>query len=409
MEAPKELGPLLVTVDDLPLSELHGAAEERAELTDAMLAALARRKIHAVGLVTWKRAQPGDEALLERWLAAGHELGNHSTSHLHYSETPSDRYIEDVEAARVRLAALLERRQAKPRFFRFPFLEEGDSEAKLAAMRDYLARSGQRNLVATLDTQDWSFERPWVEARRAGDRAAMQRVAERYQADLRSDIAAQQRLGDEILGRRAPAILLLHAGEVGAAQWDELFAWLARQGYRFAAADEVLADPAFAEPPRYVAGDGPGLWDRLLALRRADKAKTEIAALLEAQAGAWTRGDLDGFVSAYAEDASFAAPSGLTRGKSEVLERYRKRYGAEPSTMGALTLDIVELSLAQGNEYTRTGAAVGSRVHGASVLARWRLVWGADPQHPDKEKSGLTLLYFERRGGAWKIAHDASM
>ncbi len=115
----------------------------------------------------------------------------------------------------------------------------------------------------------------------------------------------------------------------------------------------------------------------------------EIAAELQRQSAAWTRGDIDGFVASYAEDAQFASPSGLTVGRAEVLARYKKRYGTDASTMGALTLEILDV-----------------RAHGAgaSVLARWKLVWpGKD------EKSGLTLLYLEKRDDGWRILHDASM
>ena len=38
-------------------------------------------------------------------------------------------------------------------------------------MRAYLAASGQRNAHVTIDDQDWSFEEPWVAARRAGVQA----------------------------------------------------------------------------------------------------------------------------------------------------------------------------------------------------------------------------------------------
>jgi peptidoglycan/xylan/chitin deacetylase (PgdA/CDA1 family)/ketosteroid isomerase-like protein len=397
----------LVTIDDLPFAatDLHREPAERTALTERMLAALARHDIHAVALVTWARARGShDEQLLLRWLQAGHELGNHSSGHLDYTRTASERYLDDIESARRRLAELLAKQGKNVRFFRFPFLREGDTPEKLQAMRDYLSKSGQRNLPVTLDTQDWKFERPWVEARRRDDRRAMDRVAKEYAASLLSDVDAQQALGDELLGRRAPAILLLHASEVSAAQWGALFCQLRARGYRFAQADEVLADPAFAELPPYVGDHGPGLWDRLLALRRADKARKEISELLQRQAAAWTRGDLDDFVSAYTEDVSFASPSGITKGRDDVLARYRKKYGSDPSTMGALTLEIIELRLAQGSEFTRTGGAVPSRVHAASVIAKWKLVW------PDKsEKSGLTSLYFERRGDGWRIAHDASM
>ena len=75
--------------------------------------------------------------------------------------------------------------------------------------------------------------------------------------------AIRRRRGTASLGRPAPQILLLHANEVGAAQWDRLFTWLEGRGYRFAAAGEVLADAGVRRGPGYVGPSGFGLWDRL--------------------------------------------------------------------------------------------------------------------------------------------------
>ena len=44
--------------------------------------------------------------------------------------------------------------------------------------------------------------------------------------------------------------------------------------------------------------------------------------LLETQAAAWNRGDLEAFCSVYAEDALFLTAFGLTKGRAEVLARY---------------------------------------------------------------------------------------
>ena len=52
-------------------------------------------------------------------------------------------------------------------------------------------------------------------------------------------------------------------------------------------------------------------------------ARLEVEARLGAQRDAWNRGDLDGFCADYADDAVFLSPSGLTRGRAEVLARYR--------------------------------------------------------------------------------------
>lgn len=402
--------PLLISIDDLPVAagDLHADPAARARITDGLLAVLAKHHVPAVGLVIWGNVKSdADRAILRRWLAAGHELGNHSANHLDLTKTGADAYIADVEAGRAGLADFLAREgNRKVRFFRYPFLDEGDTEAKLDAVRAYLARSGQRSLPVTIDDQDWSFEKPWIEARRQGDAKARAQVGEEYQEALHVELRDQEGRGDRLLGRPAPQILLLHANEVGAAQWDRLFTWLEERGYRFAAADEVLADAAFSEEPRYAGPSGFGLWDRLAALHRAGDARAAVEALLKTQSDAWNRGDLETFTSVYAEDASFLSPTGLTRGRQQVLERYRRRY-PDQKAMGTLSLEIVEARPAQGVEFTALGDARPGRVHGLSVAARWKLAY---PDQPDKKTAeGLTLLVLRRHGDTWEIVQDASM
>ena len=52
----------------------------------------------------------------------------------------------------------------------------------------------------------------------------------------------------------------------------------------------------------------------------------DVLALLERQAAAWSKGELEAFCSIYADDAVFVAPSGVTRGRAEVVARYKKKY-----------------------------------------------------------------------------------
>ncbi len=398
--------PLLVTVDDLPVgaARLHTEPAERLRITEGLLAVLAKHRVRAVAFVIWGNVKgPLDEALLGRWLAGGHELGNHSGSHLDYSRTDTDTYIADVEAGRLGLQRFLEARGRRVRYFRFPYLREGATQARLDAMRAYLAGSSQQTIPVTIDDQDWSFEERWVEARAAGDSAALARVADDFQLALRSEVLAQTALGDELFSRVTPQVLLLHANEVGLAQWDALFTWLEGRGFRFAAADEVMADPAITTPHHVVPDPGGSLWYSLRRDRESELARTAVAELLQQQATAWSRGDLEEFCSAYADDAVFVSPSGLTEGRQAVLERYRKRY-TTPEVMGKLTLTLLEIREAWGAEATVFGDALPSRTHGISVVARWAL-----HRADGSDSSGLTLLVFHRRDGRWVIVQDASM
>lgn len=114
-----------------------------------------------------------------------------------------------------------------------------------------------------------------------------------------------------------------------------------------------------------------------------------VLGLLQEGADAWSRGDLDTFVSVYADDCLFMTPSGLTRGRQEVLDRYRERY-PDRQAMGTLQLEVLE---------TRPAAP-----DGVAVAARWIL------SYPDRPAaSGHTLVIFRRLGGVWQIVQDASM
>jgi uncharacterized protein (TIGR02246 family) len=145
------------------------------------------------------------------------------------------------------------------------------------------------------------------------------------------------------------------------------------------------------------------LWAGTVLAAPADCAKDAedaVRALLATQSAAWNRGDLEAFTAVYAEDAAFLSPTGLTRGRDQVLARYKKRY-PDAKAMGTLSLDVVEARPAVAND----GATC--QVPGASVAARWKLAY---PGQPDKKTAeGLTLLVFRHRGNTWEIVEDASM
>ena len=144
--------PLLVTVDDLPLAGAasRGDAAARRATTEALLAVLKKHRIPAIAFVIAGNVKtPDDEALLQRWLDEGHEIGSHSHTHPSYTALTSDAYLADVASSRTTLSAWLTPRQRTLRFFRFPYLQEGDTREKVEAIRAALAAGGLRNVPVT--------------------------------------------------------------------------------------------------------------------------------------------------------------------------------------------------------------------------------------------------------------------
>jgi len=269
-------------------------------------------------------------------------------------------------------------------------------------MRAYLRESGQRIAPVTIDDQDWSYDAPWREAKARGDEEAAAAIALDYLAALRFSVRHHEARGDEALGRTSPQILLLHANAVGASEWGRLFDWLERTGHRFTDIDEVMREPAISDPPAVVATHGYGVWDRMAQRDGEEKAREETRALLARQVEAWNRGDLDAFCSIYAQDATYVSPSGTVKGRAAILRRYTDRY-PDRAAMGTLSLDVVESRALDGVEVSILGDAVPGRVHGMSIVARWRIEGaGRDPAE------GRTLVVFRERGGSWSLVQDAS-
>ena len=140
----------------------------------------------------------------------------------------------------------------------------------------------------------------------------------------------------------------------------------------------ALPVSALAQALPHVTGAGPerpAIW-------------REAAALLEHGAASWDGGDLDGFVSDYATDATFVTSRGLVRGTGEIRARYAARF-APGATRDSLTFRLLDVE--------RLGRTA------AHLVATWVLTRG-----DSVTSSGPTSLVLRKVAGRWKIAHDHS-
>jgi ketosteroid isomerase-like protein len=118
-----------------------------------------------------------------------------------------------------------------------------------------------------------------------------------------------------------------------------------------------------------------------------DKDVAAVRAVIESQAAAWNRGDIEGYMEGYAkEDATtFVSGDAVTRGWQTVLDRYKSRYDTR-AKMG--TLSFSELELKPLGPYYIMAAG------------RWQLAREADTPH------GRFTLIFRRTTAGWRIVYD---
>jgi ketosteroid isomerase-like protein len=119
----------------------------------------------------------------------------------------------------------------------------------------------------------------------------------------------------------------------------------------------------------------------------ATATKNAIEQVLGAQAEAWNRGDIDGFMEGYAKipDLRFASGGRVTYGWQQTLENYKKRY-PDRAAMGILTFSDLDITLLSPDS--------------ALVFGRWRL-------KTDKgEPNGLFTLLWRKTDAGWRIVAD---
>jgi ketosteroid isomerase-like protein len=119
------------------------------------------------------------------------------------------------------------------------------------------------------------------------------------------------------------------------------------------------------------------------------KSEAAIRAVLDAQAAAWNRGDVEGYMDGYdrSPKTEFVGGDSITRGWQEVLDRYKQKYDTREK-MGTLTFSDLEINMLSGDA--------------ALVLGRWRLKRANDEPH------GTFTLLFRKTKAGWRIVHDHS-
>ncbi|MAN73467.1 MAG: DUF4440 domain-containing protein [Henriciella sp.] len=115
----------------------------------------------------------------------------------------------------------------------------------------------------------------------------------------------------------------------------------------------------------------------------------EIEAVVQTQAAAWNRGDIESFMQGYwrSPDLRFASGGTVTRGFERTLERYKARYSTR-AAMGTLSFSELETVMLADD------AAV---LHG-----RWKLERDGDAP------GGLVTLVFRKMNGEWVIISDTT-
>jgi peptidoglycan-N-acetylglucosamine deacetylase len=245
-----------ISIDDLPRGGDHGPqslAGIRA-MTERLLKPFHDEKIPLIGFVNAGRVEElgpqGLRQILDMWLDAGADLGNHSYSHLQINNVPLEQYTADIIKGEPILRAALAARGKKLEFYRHPYLHTGPTPEIKKGMQKFLDQHGYRVAPVTLDDDDYLFAALYTNSE------FKDRVRKEYVPYMESVVAAFEKMSVQVVGREFPQILLIHASQMNADLMPDLLAMFRRRGYTFVSLEHALADPAYRLPDEYAGTNG---------------------------------------------------------------------------------------------------------------------------------------------------------
>lgn len=267
-----------LTFDDLPVNTTRMDLENLQEITENLLAILKRRRIPFIGFVNEGKLyidgqlKPLRVQLLQDWIEAGAELGNHSYSHPDLYTTPLADFEADVIQGEKVSRRLLQEAGKSLRYFRHPFLNTGPDLKTKEAFEDFLKEHGYQIAPVSIDNSEWIFARAYDNAFDQGDEALLQQIADAYIPYMESVFAYYEQQSRALLGYELKQILLLHSNRLNSDCLDGLLDMLSQREYRFISLEEALTDPAYQRKDGY-AGRSGMTWLHRWALTEGKRGK----------------------------------------------------------------------------------------------------------------------------------------
>jgi peptidoglycan-N-acetylglucosamine deacetylase len=242
-----------ITIDDVPntkLSQADGAQSELLNSLDSLAVPF------TIFINEHNLKKTGDFAenlnLLASWLAhANATVGNHTYSHLRYSEAGFDAFTDDIEKGEQHTAKLSLKHNKDVRYFRFPFNDLGADEEQHTAVYRYLEKKGYKITPFTIESADWMFDVVYRHYQDNGMPEQAQRIGELYVAHTLQLVRFFEQLSQQLYGRQISHIYLCHDNAINTDFLDDIIAGLKNNDYQIVSLDKSLQDRVYDTTSEY--------------------------------------------------------------------------------------------------------------------------------------------------------------
>jgi peptidoglycan-N-acetylglucosamine deacetylase len=245
-----------LTFDDLPLNGTLPLGARQSDFARDTIRVLRKHRIPpSYGFINASKLErnPDGAKALRIWVDGGHPLASHTYNHLDLTRSSVEDFQREILRNEPVLSLLMtgegRMRHHDWRWFRYPYLHEGDTLEKRRAVRTFLATHGYRIAQTTLDFEDYLWNSAHARCWMRKDETSIRWLRESYLTAAREFIRLGVDHSRKVFGRDIHHVLLLHLGSFSSHILPDLFELLDEEGFDIVTLEEAQRDPAYDYDP----------------------------------------------------------------------------------------------------------------------------------------------------------------
>ncbi len=185
--------------------------------------------------------------LLQNWDNDGHLIANHTYSHYYYHSPRAtfEIFAEDI----IKVDSMIEDFDNFVKFFRFPYLKQGDTREKIDSIDNFLQDLGYRIGHVSIDASDWYIEQRLLDKFEKNPEVNIEDYKEFYLYHMLERANYYDRIATGITGRKIKHMILLHHNTVSALFLDDLINLFLDNGWEVISPLETYNDSIYSIKP----------------------------------------------------------------------------------------------------------------------------------------------------------------
>jgi peptidoglycan-N-acetylglucosamine deacetylase len=239
-----------ITFDDVPIhGEFALSAQSVKKINQKLLGTLKKYNIKVTGFVNegyLKNDPKLLQSLLSDWHKHGHDLGNHTFSHISYHQTDLNAYLADIQKGAATTQTVLGKQKQK--FFRPPYLHAGDTHNAQQMLDKGLEKLGLRLVPVTMENADYVFDAPYTVKLQNKQLSEANAYKQQYLTFTEHRLDFYESASAKMFEQPVPHILMLHVNQLNAESLDSILMSLQSRGYHFQSLETTLQHPIYSQP-----------------------------------------------------------------------------------------------------------------------------------------------------------------